>query len=342
MTPPVLPGLRFGVEIEFKGLTLERASEVLTSKNVEAPFITGRIHTTTKTWKVVKDLSVTTFDGGGEVVSPILQGEAGLAQVAKVLDILKNSGAYVDKKCGVHVHVDASSFEEHELIHMMERYLDNEEEIGLFVNHTRRQNCYCLPIRGHHRCVHMLRRGGYTLRRLRNYFPRDLTVNIHSLVRHGTIEFRQHAGSLEAKEVCPWIRWCLHFMEASRHSKIEGLQSTYFHPEDTTTMLEFLEQPWVDEGGRRYNYIDSMARNLGWPAFEVRDFVYKMRDYGFPFLSWDRYVEIANTQLFNEMVLELWEQCSISRAASPPLTHWSTGMPPVLTHHFQGLMARNA
>ena len=58
-------------------------------------------------WTAENDGSINNGHGGHkcEIVSPILKGPEGLAQVAEVARILEAKGHSVNASCGVHVHV---------------------------------------------------------------------------------------------------------------------------------------------------------------------------------------------------------------------------------------------
>ena len=58
-------------------------------------------------WTAEQDGSINNGNGGHkcEIVSPILRGAEGLAQVAQVLRTLEAKGHRVNPSCGVHVHV---------------------------------------------------------------------------------------------------------------------------------------------------------------------------------------------------------------------------------------------
>ena len=58
-------------------------------------------------WTAEADGSIDNSNGGHkcEIVSPILRGAEGLAQVAEVLRTLEAKGHRVNASCGVHVHV---------------------------------------------------------------------------------------------------------------------------------------------------------------------------------------------------------------------------------------------
>jgi len=84
---------RFGVEIEFLStITKEHATSCLRAAGirVENSFYT---HETTPHWKIVSDGSC-----GYELVSPVLQGEAGIEEVRIAAAALEAAGAKVELK----------------------------------------------------------------------------------------------------------------------------------------------------------------------------------------------------------------------------------------------------
>ena len=93
---------RFGVEIEFLStVTVEQVLTKLRSAGIQAEY-EGYTHRTTPHWKIVSDGSC-----GYELVSPILEGEAGVEELQKAATALEAAGAQVDRRCGLHVHFDA-------------------------------------------------------------------------------------------------------------------------------------------------------------------------------------------------------------------------------------------
>ena len=63
-------------------------------------------------WNAQRDGSLrTTLRGyeGVEIVSPVLRGREGLEQVRQVAALLQELGARVNRTCGLHVHVGATS-----------------------------------------------------------------------------------------------------------------------------------------------------------------------------------------------------------------------------------------
>src|SRR5210317_2132039 len=103
---------KFGVEIEFVNASTREVAEAINAAGVAA-VLEGYNHVTRRHWKVTTDCTVTTGgyslgsgEGfGGEVVSPVLEGDAGLAELKAVLDAMNAVNRMgVDVRCGLHVH----------------------------------------------------------------------------------------------------------------------------------------------------------------------------------------------------------------------------------------------
>ncbi len=213
---------RFGIEIEAFGITRQAALQALQNIGIHA-CCTGYTHSTTPYWKILEDGSIRSSNpnlDGWELVSPILHGEEGLAEVARVAKALAQAGAKVDRRCGFHVHVDAAGMQPDEIRTTVERYAAFEDGIDQFMPNSRRgnNNQYC-----------------YSVQRLLNYYSwgpsnrmssflqafqgdnqsRFHKVNLHAYVRHGTVEFRQHSGTCNAEKMVNWIRFCVAFVETS-------------------------------------------------------------------------------------------------------------------------------
>ena len=106
----------FGVEIEFirpNGVSKQSICDALTvTCEVE-----GYNHITRPHWKLVTDCSVRENSrqyarglvGDNEIVSPILYGDNGFAQLKNILDTLNELGCEVNYTCGIHVHHDVTN-----------------------------------------------------------------------------------------------------------------------------------------------------------------------------------------------------------------------------------------
>jgi hypothetical protein len=99
-----IQSLTFGVEIEIRAtLDREQIARALQAANINAAAESYN-HSTRPYWKVITDSSC-----GYEIVSPVLRGEQGLGELAKVCQILTDLGCQVNRSCGLHVHIGADA-----------------------------------------------------------------------------------------------------------------------------------------------------------------------------------------------------------------------------------------
>ena len=213
---------KFGIEIETNA-SISTVVNLLTSGNVDA-LEESYGHAVCKFWKVVPDGSVY---GGSEIVSPILHGNDGLDQVVKVASILQDAMIKADHVCGLHVHVDASGLTAADIKNIIERYNKYESQIDRWMTPQRRggNNSYCNSMSY---VVNRFASENFDVSRMnprafieRWAIDRFHKVNAAAYLRHGTIEFRQHHGTVDANEIVNWIKFCIQFIEDSRITAIE-------------------------------------------------------------------------------------------------------------------------
>ena len=220
-----LPTRKFGVEVEFVGVNRTIAAQALQTAGV-ACYVEGYGHRTSAHWKIVEDGSVCDTSGmrtGGELVSPPLSGEAGLETVRTVLRALAGAGATVNKTCGLHVHVDAADLSGADIARVFVNYRDHEAFINQIMPRSRLGNTYCKPVSGLYDFAGFLTRiqaatsvRGAGILNEAHRFDRYHTVNLASYARHGTLEFRQHSGTVNATKVANWVQFVLYFVENAK------------------------------------------------------------------------------------------------------------------------------
>jgi hypothetical protein len=199
---------RFGVEIEFTGTT--RTAVYAKLMELEATFpveVQGYNHNVQNVWKLITDASVSRGPGGEgmEAVSPILQGEEGYRQLALMLTAIVETGGKVDKSCGLHIHHDANDMAPAQVAMMVSLYVTNQHLMDQLVARSRRAGMagYCLPLSAneHSRVVETFKAGrtitASTVHRYR-------TINVQSYPKYGTLEIRQHQGTLATKKIVAW------------------------------------------------------------------------------------------------------------------------------------------
>ncbi len=204
---------KFGVELEMKGISENKALAALAAVGITA-HSEGYNHTTRGHWKIVPDSSV---GSGFEVVSPVLEGEAGLESLRTVVSALKDAGGKVDRRCGMHVHFDAAGLDVSAVRNIVKTYAAFETQIDGFMPPSRRGNAnnYCRSLSSvvsNRQFQTAITLQGLAQAQGGRYFK----INLQSYQVHGTIEFRQHSGTLDAPKAVNWVRFLAAFIEANQ------------------------------------------------------------------------------------------------------------------------------
>ena len=218
---------KFGIEIEAiapshmgREALAARISELA---DVDCVF-EGYNHRTRAHWKIVTDASLSGDGVCFEVVRPILDGEDGLAQVTRVMDALEALDCTVNRSCGLHVHHDAREWNVKELRNISRLWVKYETVIDQIMPPSRRGNAgrWCrsnvtssMPrqLAAISRCntvddVIQTMSGG----------SRYVKLNLHSKLVHGTVEFRQHSGTVSAEKAVNWIKLTAGFMRSAERA----------------------------------------------------------------------------------------------------------------------------
>ncbi len=245
---------KFGIELEIANITRETAVRALRAVGINVQS-EGYNHSTRGYWKLVSDASV---QGGFEVVSPVLQGEAGIEEAMTVAEALSDAGAGVNRSCGFHVHFDAGDLSAQDVRTIVKRYAAHEAEIDAVMPPSRRGNAntYCASVSRFLGC-------GFdraeTIRDLAHLQGgRYYKVNLQAYQRHGTIEFRQHSGTVNATKIANWVRFMGEFIDACKaqsapapavpvmeHPAITGVQgrlAAMFTASGTVTLAAMCER----------------------------------------------------------------------------------------------------
>lgn len=213
----------FGIEIEACGVAPATLAAELAAAGVEC-HAEGYNHTTRNHWKVVSDGSVR-GDRPFELVSPVLHGEEGLAQVQIVCGVLNRLGATVNKTCGLHVHFGVGELEHETKFwrNLLNNYADLEPSIDAVMPPSRRgaNNSFCRPVARPGLRERLARcRDLRAIERETSHGSRYHKVNISSFWRHRTVEFRQHSGTIDFDKISNWVRLLSRLVEFSRHSEV--------------------------------------------------------------------------------------------------------------------------
>lgn len=200
----------FGVELEFcSNLTGAEINAGLKTLGLTAPVegdgstysMSGQ-RVNYSNWNVTYDTSVRGFRHGLEIISPILSGKDGLRELKKVMDYLtgleKAKKIKVNKTCGTHVHFGKStwqSYSEFQGYEFFKMYAMNEGLIDLLQPASRRENNgrYCRS------CFDAISNSSYSPS------GRYYKVNMSHIKTRGTVEVRQHSGTVDFEKIASWI-----------------------------------------------------------------------------------------------------------------------------------------
>ena len=199
----------FGVEIEFYS-THHRRSTVVTRLQHAGinVYDAGYSQRTSDCWKMVSDGSLDY--NGMELVSPPLKGRAGLAELRKVCRVLKSCKATVNSSCGLHVHHDASDFTMPAWKSLIKLYGKHEADIDRLHPGSRSNGGYCRSLVSfcNNDINNLFERvdAAHTVSDLEGvFYTRYVKVNVDAFRQHGTVEMRQHAGTLNFDKMAAWV-----------------------------------------------------------------------------------------------------------------------------------------
>jgi hypothetical protein len=186
-------------------------------------------------WMAARDGSIhNTSDRGigHEIISPILYGQEGINNMKKVVKALSRAGAQVNRTCGVHVHLGLNHysrvrrFSAAKKNRMLHRIADLYDYFGMGIDTlvplSRRDgnNSYCRRIQENQARFNV--HEDYETRSFS--FGRGV-FNTLNYTTNGTVEFRQHGGSLNGTKLENW---------AKLMSKIVGWAINENHPNHRT------------------------------------------------------------------------------------------------------------
>jgi len=197
---------KFGVEIEFIGAAMSRVAQELRNRGLGCD-LPGYSHRVLSTWKVVSDASLPS--GGGELVSPPLRGAAGLEQLRLACEALEAAGARVSRSCGLHVHHDVNGLNAPALGRLFRNWMDTQSATDQLVSASRRGTRWAAPLT--HRDVERVESLRSTARdAVRSHFAyvdRYRSLNVAAYPRYGTVEVRQHQGTISFTKIAAWVAY---------------------------------------------------------------------------------------------------------------------------------------
>lgn len=269
---------KFGVEVEFTGITREFAADVV-AKTLNCSSIMGPVRNCYQTriiqdsfrreWKVMRDSSIRTKKNIGndcadeyrvELVTPPLNYEdIELLQV--VIRNLKAAGAITNNSCGIHVHIDGSNHSAISLRRLVNFVVARQDLIYESLGIGERKDSWCRPL--NKRLLDEMKKDkNLTAMRAEeiwysqandNYHggidhnhynqTRYHGINLHSYFSKGTVEFRLFNSTLHAGKIKAYVQFCLALsawaIESNDNISFRSI-STYTADQKVTIMYNIL------------------------------------------------------------------------------------------------------
>lgn len=203
--------LKFGIELEVLVPSRNLLISKLKEKGIEVTTPSNTHTVMRNAWKVVRDGSLRSRENyeACEIVSP---PSTGFEEIKIVCDVLKEIKAKVNSSCGFHVHHDIKELKRKQIMRIYNFYNKYETYINLFHTKQRDENRYCKSVSHIIDIVNQCETKSQLLSRIAGdgysgYYNnvRYYKINLRSFIYYGTIEFRQHGGTIKYEDIHAWV-----------------------------------------------------------------------------------------------------------------------------------------
>ena len=210
----------FGVEIETSHLSRAAFCTSMRGKGYSAEYQQYNHRDSEVVFKLVTDASI--HGSGGdtplECVTPILKGRLGMDRLKACCDSLSETGAKVNRSCGLHVHIGAKDLTDEQYVSVFVNYLYLEDVIDTFMAPSRRNSTWCQSLRGKRNALlasHTKSDVYYALDGSRYW-----KVNPVAFSAHRTVEFRQHGGTTDYAKISAWVEFLGRLVQWSKTNRL--------------------------------------------------------------------------------------------------------------------------
>lgn len=283
----------FGVEIEMTGITRATAAKVIAGYfNTQSIHIGGFYDSYTvrddenRQWKIMKDASLLCENRNGRTSSSLYSVEFvtpicvynDIVKIQEMVRKLRSTGAKVNSKCGIHVHIDASNHTPKTLRNIVNIMASKEDLLykSLKVDVARENYCKKSDTRF---LDEINNRPPLSMNQVRSMWyngndysyrhyddSRYHALNLHSVFNKGTIEFRLFNSTLHAGEVKSYIQLCLAISHQALIQKSARRTKTHSDNEKYTfrTWLLCLGLIGDEFKTARHHLLKNLDGNIAW------------------------------------------------------------------------------
>jgi len=184
-------------------------------------------------WSAKYDGSVSR---GAEVISPILTAPR-LNEAHRVTKALKTDGARVDRATGFHVHIgeqslgfnqDSTRASGSHLANLVINWYAAHHAIAALVAPSRLHNRYCEVLDE----ARAMLQADYSSQGSRGAWNgnRYVSLNLQSMLSHGTVEVRLHQGTLNGVKAIAWSQFISAFIDATCNKSLSAIDMVGINP----------------------------------------------------------------------------------------------------------------
>jgi len=185
-------------------------------------------------------------DGGDEFVSNPTNNDLLYRDIRKLCKSIRNAGYYIDSMCGLHIHLDIRDILENDKKKLHMAYRLFEKFFFEMVSPSRRNNSYCRFLREDYEKLFDRNFKNYLTENEGHVPECDIScyrydgrrydwANLNSSYVRGSIEIRNHGGTIDSVKIINWIRihntfidWVLK-TDIKRLVNIKPLLRTFYH-----------------------------------------------------------------------------------------------------------------
>ncbi len=290
---------RFGIEIEMTGITREEAELCVSTQlhSISSKHIGGTydayhiVDTQNRVWKIVSDSSIEAQVKRGkeivwaygeykvELVSPILTYED-IEMLQELIRALRAAGAFTNKSCGIHVHVDATPHTPTSLKNLVNLMASKEDLLYKSLQIDPERLRYCKKV-NEELIKTINKKKPKTLEQLadvwyegygfeerdRHYHQsRYHGLNLHSVFNKGTVEFRLFNSTTHAGKIKAYIQFCLALSYQALTQKTASARRTYTDNEKYTFRCWMLRLGLNGDEFKtcRHHFLANLTGNSAW------------------------------------------------------------------------------
>ena len=194
---------KMGIELEFNGKSreaIDQAIDTIREQGVKIG-LERYNHTTKDYWKLITDASLNASRGEEsfmlELVSPPLNSNEMGLQLMKITNVFNLMGFSVNSSCGFHIHHEAPRFSPKRLKYLVNHFVKNEANFDSIVSPSRRNSRWASSNKSR-------LKSSVDSQGVSDTLSRYHKLNLQSYPKYGTIEFRQHQGTLDFEKIVNW------------------------------------------------------------------------------------------------------------------------------------------